>query len=65
MSVNGRFADITRQDLIHEADRFSVRNPRAILAEVQAALDAFATFGREAGMPVHQIDTIAGQFQRM
>jgi len=65
MSVNGRFAGITLQDLIHVADRFSVRNPRAILVEVQAALDAFGTFGRQAGMPAHQIDQIASQFQRL
>ena len=62
MSVHGRFDGITIQDLMHEADRFSVRNPRAILAEVKAALDSFGTFGRQAGMPGKQIDKIAGQF---
>ena len=65
MSVNHRFAGITRQDLLQVADRFSVRNPRAILAEVQAALDAFGTFGQEAGMPASQIGRIGGQFQRL
>ena len=39
LSVNGKFDDITRADLLAEADRFGVRRPEELLSDVRAALD--------------------------
>ncbi len=65
MSVNGRFQGITRQDLLTEADRFSVRNPGGILAEVSAALDAFPELAARAGLAPGKADHVAKQFLRL
>lgn len=48
MSVNGRFDDIKRDDLLREADRFGVRSPEKILEEVTDALGSFESFAAEA-----------------
>ena len=48
MSVNGRFDDIKRVDLLREADRFGVRSPEKILEEVADALGSFESFAAEA-----------------
>jgi len=36
MSVNGSFKDITRADLLAEADRFGVRRANDLLADVRS-----------------------------
>ena len=38
MAVNGKFQAITRDDLLQDAERFGVRNPRGILGDVAAAV---------------------------
>lgn len=50
MSVNGKFAGITRADLLAEADRFGVRRPQDALKDVRAALDQWPAFARQAGL---------------
>ena len=48
MSVNGKFKDITRDDLLVEADRFGVSGPNAILDTVRAALEKWHQFAVQA-----------------
>jgi serine/threonine-protein kinase HipA len=62
MSVNGKFQGITRDDLLEDADRFSVRKPREILAEVQAALENWPEFALQAGMETSLRDRVASDF---
>src|SRR5580693_4717438 len=50
MSVNGKFKDITRADLLAEADRFGVRRPNDLLAEVRAAVENWPSHARKAGL---------------
>lgn len=50
MSVNGRFTDIRRADLLAVADRYLVGGAARILREVQEAVDAFPEFARAAGV---------------
>jgi serine/threonine-protein kinase HipA len=50
MSVNGRFSDITRQDLLRVADRFVVPKPETILTTVRNAVQAWPDFAAEAGV---------------
>jgi len=64
MSVNGQFNGITRKDLLTEADRFSVRNPGGIIAEVSAALNAFPEWAAKAGLAPGKADEVAKQFLR-
>ncbi len=63
MSVNGKFQGITRDDLLEDADRFSVRKPREILAEVRAALENWPEFALQAGMETSLRDRVASDFR--
>jgi serine/threonine-protein kinase HipA len=63
MSVNGNFQGITRDDLLADADRFSVRKPRDILAEVRAALENWPEFALQAGMETALRDRVASDFR--
>jgi serine/threonine-protein kinase HipA len=62
MSVNGKFQGITRDDLLEDADRFSVRKPRDILAEVRAALERWPEFALQAKMEISLRDRVASDF---
>ncbi|HET8891716.1 MAG TPA: type II toxin-antitoxin system HipA family toxin [Candidatus Angelobacter sp.] len=62
MSVNGKFKDITRQDLLEEADRFSVPGRSSALADVRSALDNWPEAAKEAGLSKSVIDRIAKDF---
>jgi serine/threonine-protein kinase HipA len=60
MSVNGQFDEISREDLLAVADRFSVRRPRDILGDVRAAIDSWTQFAADAGVS----NEIAGKVER-
>ena len=59
MSVNGKFQDITRVDLLEVADRFGVRKPQDALADVRAALTNWSSFAKDAGIPSSLRDRVA------
>lgn len=59
MSVNGKFQDITRADLLEVADRFGVRRPQDALADVRAAVDDWPAFAKDAELPASLIDRVA------
>src|ERR1039458_10251112 len=63
MSVNGKFQGITRDDLLADADRFSVRKPLEILAEVRAALENWREFTLNAGLETSLRDRVASDFR--
>jgi len=50
MSVNGQFSGIGRDDLLAVADRALVPRPKAVIAEVEAAVARWEEFAREAGV---------------
>jgi serine/threonine-protein kinase HipA len=62
MSVNGRFKDIARADLMTVADRFGVAGPRPLLADVRAALDSWPEHARSAGVPAGEGERVAQDF---
>lgn len=51
MSVNGKFKEIGKSDLMAVADRFQVPRARAILKEVTEAVDAWPEFAKKAEVP--------------
>ncbi len=65
MSVNGRFDGITREDFLVVAERFGVRRPAALLADVRAATDSFAEFALQVGLPDAIRIDLESQFQRV
>jgi len=62
MSVNGKFKDITRTDLLAEADRFGVRRANDLLADVRAAVGNWSTYAKEAGLNQTASDRVAADF---
>ncbi len=62
MSVNGKFKDITRTDLLEEADRFGVRRANDLIAEVRAAVENWVTCAKEAGLCADSYDRVAADF---
>ncbi len=63
MSVNGKFRDIARADLLMEADRFGVRRPLDLLADVRSAMDQWPRFAKEAGLSTETADRVAADFE--
>ncbi|NOS95230.1 MAG: type II toxin-antitoxin system HipA family toxin [Methylotenera sp.] len=63
MSVNGKFSKITRADLLVEAERFGVRRPLDLLADVRAALDDWQQFSKDAGLNSITTNAIAADFE--
>jgi serine/threonine-protein kinase HipA len=62
MSVNGKFQDITRADLMEVADRFGVRRSQDALADVRVALANWSGFAKDAGMTSSLGDEVARDF---
>jgi serine/threonine-protein kinase HipA len=62
MSVNGRFAGITRDDLLAVADRFQVPRARAVIREVSAAIAKWPEFAERAGVPATQAAAISAAY---
>jgi serine/threonine-protein kinase HipA len=62
MSVNGKFDDITREDIVVEADRFGVGRPSDRLNEVHTALGNWPRFAKEVGLSDSTSDRVAADF---
>jgi len=50
MSVNRKFKDISKADLLEAADRFSVRKPENILSDVRSAIGSWSQFAKRANL---------------
>jgi serine/threonine-protein kinase HipA len=62
-SVNGKFARITRRDILDVADRFAIGTAPRVLAEVRAAVGRWRVFAKRAGLPVRETQRIGGHHQ--
>ncbi len=59
MSVNGKFKDIRRDDLMVLADRFEIGSANKILAQVGEAVAAWPKFAKQAGVSADAINRIS------
>lgn len=60
MSVNGKFKEITVQDIMAVADRFGVGEVRQLMKAVSEAIGLWPAFAKKAGVPQADIDRIQG-----
>jgi len=58
MSVNGRFDDIARADLLALADRFQVPHAKELLNEVRGAVAEWRRFAEEAEVPQGKVAVV-------
>ena len=63
MSVNGKFKDIAREDILVEAERFGVARPSDLLNNVRTALGNWPRFSKEAGLSDSASDRVAADFR--
>ena len=63
MSIRGKFDGITSEDLLLEADRFGVRRPKDLLAEVRAAIESWPKFAQEARLTASTAAQVQGDFR--
>lgn len=59
MSVNQKFDEITKADLLAVADRFNVRKPDKVLSDIRAAIDSWTQFARQAHLSPALQDRVA------
>lgn len=62
LSVNGKFDQITREDLLEEGDRFMVRRPKDLVADVRAAVENWSVHAKEAALLDSTRDRVAADF---
>ena len=65
MSVNGKFDDIGRADLLTVADRFSIPGARAAIDAVNAAIADWPAHADAAEVPAGTRDRIASEHRRL
>ncbi len=58
MSINGKFTDITRADLLVMADRFQIGSAPSLLSDVRRAIEAWPQFAQNAGVAEASMDRI-------
>ena len=63
MSVNGKFKEIAREDLLEEAERFGVSRPGDLLKDVRTALESWPRFSKEAGLSASASDRVKADFR--
>ena len=63
MSVNGKFANVTRSDFLAVADRFSIPSATMILDEVTTTLAGWTVFARAAGVEIGETERIQSMFE--
>ena len=51
MSVNGKFDEITKEDLVAVADRFGVGESKQVIAQVRESVKSWPRFAKQAGVP--------------
>jgi serine/threonine-protein kinase HipA len=58
MAVNGKFAEITRADLLTVADRFGIGTAPKVLKQVGDAIAAWPDFAAQSAVHQHEVDRI-------
>lgn len=65
MSVNGKFDNITRKDLLEFANRNNIKEASEIIDQISAAASRWREIAHNCGVPDKMINTIAPLFQLM
>jgi serine/threonine-protein kinase HipA len=63
MSVNGKFTDISRDDLLVVADRFGIGTAQKILKQIGEAVAAWPEFAARAKVGAHEVRRIKSDFK--
>jgi serine/threonine-protein kinase HipA len=64
MAIDGKFGDVTRDNLLVFAERHSVPRAKAIIAQVNDAVDDWSEFAGDAGLSATQLQRIGADHKR-
>jgi serine/threonine-protein kinase HipA len=65
MSVNGKFVEIRRADMLEVAERYLVPDAKDILDQVEAACGDWLSFATEAGLPNDEIARVGADIHNL
>jgi serine/threonine-protein kinase HipA len=65
MSVNGKFKDLTEEDLLVEADRFAIGTAPRVIDQVRHAVLSWRMFATEAGVRTRELERIQAELLPM
>ncbi len=65
VSINGKRIDITLDDLLVLAERYTVKNPKGIVREIQDGIGVWVTHATELEIPQHIINAIIKSLTRV
>ncbi len=65
MSINGKFDEINRDDLLELARKNNIKEAAEIIEQVSTVASGWGTIARDCGVPANMIDAITPQFQFM
>jgi serine/threonine-protein kinase HipA len=63
MAVNGKFAGITRADLLTVVDRFGIGTAPKVVQAVGEAVSAWADFAAQAAVNQHEVARVRAHHQ--
>lgn len=63
MSVNGKFENITRGDLMECAESNGIKNSDEIIDEVCQEASMWASIAKDCGVPANMIETVSSNMQ--
>jgi len=63
MSVNGKFAGVTREDLLFVAERFGIGTAPRVIDRTAAAVAGWPGFAEQAGLGAATVDRIGAHHQ--
>jgi serine/threonine-protein kinase HipA len=64
MSVNGKFADISREDLTVVADEFGIGTAETVLEQVSGAIAAWPEFAGQAKVSAAEVKRVRAHHQK-
>jgi serine/threonine-protein kinase HipA len=65
MSVNGKFKNISREDVMNVADRFAIGTAGKVIKQVAEAIGGWPEIAREAGIDSSEIRRISDDHEKM
>jgi hypothetical protein len=65
MSVNGKFMNITREDVLSVADRFAIGTAGKVVKQVEEAMEGWSELAHEAGVDPSEIVRIRNDHEKM
>lgn len=61
MSVNGKFKDFAKDDLLAEADRFAIGTGPRVIEQVRQAISSWRSFAAQAGVGSRELERIQAE----